>query len=152
VRKRPSLFYKLQAAVSNIAWPCLELEMTLHEVSDNLVLPSFMHQKLRLIFYVSLFVLAAAGCSTASHHEDRKKSVYLFTSFRDADQKLLRFLYSFDGYHWTNVPGTFLEANVGASKQFRDPSISAVRTGFFILCGRLAGTATKALAMQVQKI
>jgi hypothetical protein len=51
-------------------------------------------------------------------------NVYLFTSFRDADQKYLRFLYSYDGYHWTNVPGTFLEANVGASRQFRDPSIA----------------------------
>jgi len=50
-------------------------------------------------------------------------SVYLFTSFHNADQKFLRFLYSDDGYHWTNVPGTFLEANVGETKQFRDPSL-----------------------------
>jgi hypothetical protein len=50
-------------------------------------------------------------------------SAYLFTSFRDADQKYLRFLYSFDGYHWTNVPGTFLAADVGTNRQFRDPSL-----------------------------
>lgn len=60
-------------------------------------------------------------------------SAYLFTSFRDADQKYLRFLYSFDGYHWTNVPGTFLAANVGAKKQFRDPSISLGPDGTFHL-------------------
>ena len=58
---------------------------------------------------------------------------YLFTSFRDADQKFLRFLYSFDGYHWTNVPGTFLEANAGVSKQFRDPSLLCGPDGVFHL-------------------
>jgi hypothetical protein len=61
------------------------------------------------------------------------ESAYLFTSFHDADQKYLRFLYSFDGYHWTNVPGTFLEANVGTSKQFRDPSITRGPDGIFRL-------------------
>jgi hypothetical protein len=60
-------------------------------------------------------------------------SAYLFTSFRDTDQKFLRFLYSADGYHWTNVPGSFLEANVGTSKQFRDPSISRGPDGMFHL-------------------
>jgi len=58
---------------------------------------------------------------------------YLFTSFHDADQKFLRYLYSYDGCHWTNVPGTFLEATVGASKQFRDPSISQGPDGVFHL-------------------
>ncbi|MDR3460334.1 MAG: glycoside hydrolase family 43 protein [Verrucomicrobiae bacterium] len=57
----------------------------------------------------------------------------LFTSFHDADQKYLRFLYSFDGYHWTNVPGTFLEAKVGTNKQFRDPSIVRGPDGTFHL-------------------
>jgi hypothetical protein len=60
-------------------------------------------------------------------------SAYLFTSFHDADQKYLRFLYSFDGYHWTNVPGTFLEANVGTNKQFRDPSVACGPDGTFRL-------------------
>jgi len=60
-------------------------------------------------------------------------SVYLFTSFHDADQKFLRFLYSFDGYHWTNMPGTFLAANVGTSRQFRDPSVTRGPDGVFHL-------------------
>lgn len=63
----------------------------------------------------------------------KEGSVYLFTSFRNADQKFLRFLYSDDGYHWTNVPGTFLGANVGASKQFRDPSLLRGPDGMFHL-------------------
>jgi Arabinosidase BT_3657-like, N-terminal len=60
-------------------------------------------------------------------------SAYLFTSFRNADQKFLRFLYSDDGYHWTNVPGNFLEANVGTHKQFRDPSLVRGPDGVFHL-------------------
>ncbi len=71
------------------------------------------------------WVRPAAGVTPAA--------VYLFTSFRDADQKYLRFLYSFDGYHWTNVPGTFLEAGVGASRQFRDPSVLRDSDGTFRL-------------------
>lgn len=65
--------------------------------------------------------------------DTKEDSVYLFTSFHDADQKYLRFLYSYDGYHWTNVPGTFLEAQVGVSHEFRDPSLSLGPDGTFHL-------------------
>jgi len=92
-----------------------------------------MRQKLNLIVSVFMCVLLAVGCSTKPHREGKSKPVYLFTSFRDADQKFLRFLYSDDGYHWMNVPGTFLEANVGVSKQFRDPSIVRGPDGTFHL-------------------
>lgn len=71
--------------------------------------------------------------SMAGAAETATNSVFLFTSFRDADQKVLRFLYSFDGYHWTNVPGTFLESQVGRLKQFRDPSLSLGPDGIFHL-------------------
>ena len=88
--------------------------------------------KLFSFFMPLVLLLVCASC--ASHSPTTKNdSAYLFTSFRDADQKFLRFLYSFDGYHWTNVPGTFLEANVGASKQFRDPSIVRGPDGTFHL-------------------
>jgi hypothetical protein len=49
-------------------------------------------------------------------------AVFLFTSFNSGDQSQLRFLYSFDGRHWTNVPGTFLNAGGGPDRVFRDPS------------------------------
>jgi hypothetical protein len=79
-------------------------------------------------------LIAFVSASCASHRPPAARdSVYLFTSFRDSDQKYLRFLYSFDGYHWTNVPGTFLEAGVGTSKQFRDPSIARGPDGVFHL-------------------
>jgi len=85
---------------------------------------------------LQIFLIGAAlvsVMSTAFAAPVAGNSVYLFTSFRDADQKFLRFLYSFDGYHWTNVPGTFLEANVGASRQFRDPSLLRGPDGTFHL-------------------
>ena len=78
--------------------------------------------------FVFGFIASAAFAGSATND-----SVYIFTSFRDADQKSLRFLYSFDGYHWTNVPGTFLEADVGAKKQFRDPSVARGPDGIFHL-------------------
>jgi len=83
----------------------------------------------------ALTLLIALACASCANHRPSaaRDSVYLFTSFRDSDQKYLRFLYSFDGYHWTNVPGTFLEASVGMSKQFRDPSIARGPDGVFHL-------------------
>jgi hypothetical protein len=77
-------------------------------------------------------LMFCASC-TVTRQTTGPGNVYLFTSFHDTDQKYLRFLYSYDGYHWTNVPGTFLEAGVGASKQFRDPSIARGPDGFFHL-------------------
>lgn len=92
-----------------------------------------MHFRIHLI---CIWLLAGASSLLAAPTIDeaiKPESAYLFTSFHDADQKYLRFLYSFDGYHWTNVPGTFLEANVGTSKQFRDPSIGRGPDGVFRL-------------------
>jgi hypothetical protein len=91
----------------------------------------------KLLKFVQLAVLIAGllFCASCASRPSVAKddSVYLFTSFRDADQKFLRFLYSYDGYHWTNVPGAFLEANVGMSRQFRDPSIVRGPDGVFHL-------------------
>ncbi|HEX9046402.1 MAG TPA: glycoside hydrolase family 43 protein, partial [Verrucomicrobiae bacterium] len=85
---------------------------------------------LRLAF-IGLWLACASSASPAP--AAGQPAAYIFTSFRDADQKYLRFIYSFDGYHWTNVPGTFLEANVGTNKQFRDPSLLRGPDGVFHL-------------------
>lgn len=79
---------------------------------------------------VALFLAMAARSRAAVVAQD---SVYLFTSFHDADQKYLRFLYSYNGYHWTNVPGTFLEAHMGTNEEFRDPSLTRGPDGVFRL-------------------
>jgi hypothetical protein len=86
-----------------------------------------------LLLAALLTVFGSGAANAATLSATNADSVYLFTSFRNADQKYLRFLYSFDGYHWTNVPGTFLEANVGTNKQFRDPSLLRGPDGTFHL-------------------
>lgn len=80
----------------------------------------------------ALLALSGTSCAT-SHFSAARSGPFLSTSFRDADQKYLRFLYSEDGYRWTNVPGTFLEATVGVSRQFRDPSLLRGPDGMFRL-------------------
>ena len=72
------------------------------------------------ILVIILFFIS----ETSSAADPTTNSAYLFTSFRGNGQDGLRFLYSFDGYHWTNVPGTFLVPQVGPNKILRDPSIS----------------------------
>src|SRR3954469_9156632 len=72
-------------------------------------------QRVCWIFLLPTFLnLQAADVST---------NAYLFTSFHEPAQEGLRFLYSFDGYHWSNVPGVFLKPQVGPSKLMRDPSL-----------------------------
>ena len=51
------------------------------------------------------------------------KEVYFFTSFHEPADKGLRLLYSYDGYHWTDLDTTFLKPEVGNQKVMRDPSI-----------------------------
>ena len=87
----------------------------------------------RSLLVAILMVFTGMISSASRAAETNADSVFLSTSFRDADQKFLRFLSSTDGYHWTNVPGTFLEAKVGASRQFRDPSLLRGPDGTFHL-------------------
>jgi len=89
--------------------------------------------KLLFVVMAAALVLVASCKTHEKLPQHSSQSVYLFTSFHDSDQKFLRFLWSDDGYHWTNVPGTFLEANVGEAKQFRDPSIAQGPDGVYHL-------------------
>lgn len=69
--------------------------------------------KYLLFGFASIFLLS---CKTG-------KSVYLFTSFHEPANEGLRFLYSYDGYHWTDLNHNFLKPGVGEAKIMRDPSI-----------------------------
>lgn len=89
--------------------------------------------RLSLKFFLFVLLALVASSCAIPQSSPKRDEVFLFTSFRDADQKFLRFLYSFDGYHWTNVPGTFLAANVGTNQQFRDPSLTRGPDGSFHL-------------------
>jgi sucrose-6-phosphate hydrolase SacC (GH32 family) len=61
-----------------------------------------------------LYLLLLFSCRPA-------KEVYMFTSFREPATDGLHFLYSYDGYKWTDIKGSFLQPLPG--KVFRDPSI-----------------------------
>jgi len=76
--------------------------------------------KSRSYFLVLLLIISFASPAA---HAVGTNSAYLFTSFRGNGENGLRFLYSYDGYHWSNVPGTFLTPAVGPSKLMRDPSL-----------------------------
>ena len=59
--------------------------------------------------------------------------VYLFATFNEPATNGLRFAYSFDGYHWSNVPGVFLAPHAGPSRLMRDPSLLRGPDGTFHL-------------------
>jgi hypothetical protein len=56
----------------------------------------------------------------------------MFTSFNEPATDGLRFLYSYDGYKWTDVGRTFVKPEVG-SKVMRDPSIAKGADGEYHL-------------------
>ncbi|WP_316807860.1 glycoside hydrolase family 43 protein [Pedobacter agri] len=57
----------------------------------------------------------------------------MFTSFHEPANEGLRFLYSYDAYHWTDLNKTFLKPEVGTQKVMRDPSIVQGADGTFHL-------------------
>ena len=52
---------------------------------------------------LALFMLASCA----------EKEVYLFSGHREPALDGLHFLYSYDGYHWDSLPGTWLTPEVG---------------------------------------
>ncbi|WP_237073698.1 glycoside hydrolase family 43 protein [Mucilaginibacter mali] len=52
------------------------------------------------------------------------KSIYVFSSFHEPADEGLRFLYSKDAWHWTDLNHIYLKPLVGDAKIMRDPSIT----------------------------
>ncbi|WP_080055810.1 glycoside hydrolase family 43 protein [Spirosoma aerolatum] len=77
----------------------------------------------RLVFLLGL-VASLSSCT---------KEVYLFSSFHEPASEGLRFLYSYDGYKWTDLNRTFLKPEIGTQKVMRDPSIAQGKDGTFHL-------------------
>lgn len=84
-----------------------------------------------MIALVLAGVLPVRRCMAATAEQDN--AVYLSTSFRGNGEEGLRFIYSLDGYTWTNVPGRFLKPHVGPSQMMRDPSLVRGPDGTFHL-------------------
>jgi sucrose-6-phosphate hydrolase SacC (GH32 family) len=61
------------------------------------------------------------------------KRVYMFTSFHEPADSGLRFLYSYDAYHWTDINHIFLKPEVGEARIMRDPSIVQGPNGMYHL-------------------
>lgn len=83
------------------------------------------------MFAVALLLLAGFGLAAGAEEPGNPNTVYLFSTFKEPEQDGLRFAWSFDGYHWTNVPGLFLKARVGKDRIMRDPSVCRGPDGTF---------------------
>ncbi len=62
-----------------------------------------------------------------------QQKVFISTSFHEPAIDGLRFIYSYDGWHWDSIPGTWLKPEVGKQKVMRDPSIISTPDGMFHL-------------------
>ena len=67
-----------------------------------------------LILIVAFFL--SVSCS-------RQEEIYLFSSFHEPATDGLYLAYSYDGYHWNDLGGSFLEPEVGKDSLMRDPSV-----------------------------
>lgn len=84
----------------------------------------------RLLLTLLIGLTAAPSMLLAA--EQPADEALLFTSFRGNGEEGLRLAYSEDGYHWTDIPGTFLKPNAG-SGLMRDPSLARGPDGTFHL-------------------
>jgi len=82
----------------------------------------------RLVKYVTLLFAFVMMVSCKA-----SKSVYLFTSFHEPANEGLRFLYSYDAWHWTDLNHVFLKPDAGQAKIMRDPSIAQGPDGVYHL-------------------
>jgi hypothetical protein len=73
---------------------------------------------------IYILCLLLASCAA-------QKDVYLYSSFHEPATDGLRFLYSKDGYHWTDAGKTFLKPAIGNQQVMRDPSIVQGPDGTF---------------------
>ena len=76
-----------------------------------------------------IFFIMLAGVLSLS----AQREVYVSTSFHEPATDGLRFIYSYDGWHWDTIPGTWLKPEVGKQKVMRDPSIIRTPDGLFHL-------------------
>ncbi len=78
-------------------------------------------------FCISFLLLAVTLTLSA------QREVYVSTSFHEPATDGLRFIYSYDGWHWDSIPGVWLKPEVGKQKVMRDPSIIRTPDGIYHL-------------------
>ncbi|HEX9152567.1 MAG TPA: glycoside hydrolase family 43 protein [Flavobacterium sp.] len=79
------------------------------------------------------FLISICIAFCALSYSQKKKEIYLFTSFREPATAGLYLAYSEDGYYWKGLEGSFLKPEVGAgeTKIMRDPSIVKGKDGTY---------------------
>src|SRR5436189_2559929 len=80
----------------------------------------------RICVVIASFMAVVLLCSCSS-------KAYLFTSFHEPADQGLRMLYSYNGYHWTDLDTVFLKPSIGNQKVMRDPSMVQGPDGIFHL-------------------
>lgn len=94
-----------------------------------------MHIAIKVLVFV-LVTSLLASC---------QRDVYLFTSFREPADEGLRYLYSKDAYHWTEIPGVYLKPELGTQKIMRDPSMVRDKQGTYHLVWTIAWKGDKGI-------
>ena len=72
--------------------------------------------------WIGVWLTLLVACDSTFGTVGTNQTAYLFSTFKEGAQDGLRFAYSYDGFHWSNIPGVFLKPAVGG-KILRDPSI-----------------------------
>ena len=62
---------------------------------------------MKLFFSFVFALLAFTACTKP------EKEVYIFTSHREPALDGLHYLYSYDGYHWDSIAGSWLKPEIG---------------------------------------
>jgi hypothetical protein len=82
-------------------------------------------------FIITYLVIFAVAGSLNAADKTSSDNVYMFSSFRDNGQDGLYLAYSFDGYKWTDLGGSYLKPQVGIHRLMRDPSVVRGPDGTF---------------------
>ncbi|WP_346857844.1 glycoside hydrolase family 43 protein [uncultured Draconibacterium sp.] len=61
----------------------------------------------------------------------QEKEVYMFSTFREPADAGLYLAYSYDGYNWEDLGGSWLKPEIGEQKVMRDPSVVKGPDGTF---------------------
>jgi hypothetical protein len=84
-------------------------------------------------WFAAISLLGLVGCAAGpapGPGRDNGVTGFLFSTFKEPEQDGLRFAWSLDGYHWTNLPGVFVKPTVGG-KIMRDPSVARGSDGSY---------------------
>lgn len=84
-----------------------------------------MNRNLKYV-WLAFIAMSLLSCKSSKH-------IYVFTSFHEPANEGLRFLYSYDAYHWKDLNHIYLKPEAGQAKIMRDPSICQGPDGTFHL-------------------